>query len=251
MTNPWFKFYAGEYLGDPKILQLNGDERSCWVTLLCIANQADGKPIRFLSEEHLIFQAGAKDCAGVLKKFESLDMIRICNGSVTVLNWEKRQKSESYSRVQKFRDKKRNEKVTHRVEKRRIENTNTSEEFPIEIVGESLEEAESNPETPRSHTTHKTTNNEYSDSFQKFWELFPRKEGKRAANHLWESIKAPPELLTRIYTAVEVQRTTPQWKKENGKYIPLPTNWLRDARWEDEVKGTKQNLNMASMAEHL
>lgn len=124
MANQWFKFYGGEYLSDPKMLQLNAVERSCWLTLLCLASQSEVGEIKFLSESQLFVLSGVHDSnISVLKKFEELDMIKICNGVVTLINWEKRQYSEGYSRVKNFRKRKSNgEDNDRREENRREEN---------------------------------------------------------------------------------------------------------------------------------
>lgn len=122
MANQWFKFYGGEYLSDPKMLQLNASERSCWVTLLCLASQSENGEIKFFSEAQLLALSGVTDnTSNVLKKFEELEMIRFCNGIVTVINWQKRQYSEGYSRVQQFRKRKSNTKDNDRIEENRIE----------------------------------------------------------------------------------------------------------------------------------
>lgn len=118
---PWFKFYAGDYLTDPKIMLLSGNERSCWITIMCQACQNDGKPFKFFSEKQLLVMSGIMEDIEVFKKFEELDMIRISNGFVTVLNWEKRQYSEGYSRVKEFRKRKSNTEDNNRVDKSREE----------------------------------------------------------------------------------------------------------------------------------
>ncbi len=130
MINPWFKFYAGEYLSDPKILRLNGNERSCWLTLLCQASQNNGKEIKFLDEKQLLMMSGVMEDIKVLEKFEKLGMITLCNDIVTVINWEKRQYSEGYDRVKKFRNKNVTPKITIE-EKRREEKRRDKEELPI------------------------------------------------------------------------------------------------------------------------
>jgi hypothetical protein len=112
MPNPWFKFYGGEYLSDPKIKILNDSERSCWISLLCFASQSNGGSVEFVSEEILMRDSGIPfgsdrwtETLGVLKKFEKLKMVTISNDVVTVKNWAKRQTSESYDRVKRFREK--------------------------------------------------------------------------------------------------------------------------------------------------
>lgn len=103
---------------------------------------------------------------------------------------------------------------------------------PFEIRGEEFETAMTSPGPLRAAGV----NNEYTKEFLLFWEAYPRKEGKRAANFVWETIKAPPELFKRIMEAVRHNQKTEQWQEENGKYVPMPSTWLRESRWEDEIK---------------
>ena len=37
-----------------------------------------------------------------------------------------------------------------------------------------------------------------------------------------------------MISAVIKQRQSDQWMKDNGQYIPMPTTWLNQRRWEDE-----------------
>ena len=117
----WFKFYGQEYLSDPKIDRLTPTERSCWMTLLCMASLTEGR-IKFLTVEALIERSGVKQdpykpeewekALGVLKKFTSLDMIKCHeNGDIDIINWEKRQESNMTvaERVRKHRAKNKDE----------------------------------------------------------------------------------------------------------------------------------------------
>lgn len=121
MANQWFKFYGAEYLSDPKILQLNGNERSCWTTLMALASQTEDGIIKFLSEKQLLILSGVQEDIKIFEKLEKLKMITLSNGSVTLLNWQKRQLSEGYFRVKKFREKNCNAKDNDRIEENRIE----------------------------------------------------------------------------------------------------------------------------------
>jgi hypothetical protein len=49
--------------------------------------------------------SGVSEDIKVLKKFEELGMVTLCNGDVTILNWEKRQLSEATKRVRDYRRK--------------------------------------------------------------------------------------------------------------------------------------------------
>ena len=35
--------------------------------------------------------------------------------------------------------------------------------------------------------------------------------------------------------AIEKQKKSAQWTKNDGQFIPHPTTWLNGKRWEDEV----------------
>ena len=68
------------------------------------------------------------------------------------------------------------------------------------------------------------------EAFEKFWTVYPKKVGKEAARKAFAKVKAPVDTLI---SAVEAQKTSAQWTKDNGQYIPNPATWLNQGRWED------------------
>jgi len=70
-------------------------------------------------------------------------------------------------------------------------------------------------------------------SFAEFWEAYPRKVNKKEAKQKWFKAKLPD--LAFILKALEIQKQTESWQKNKGKYIPHPTTWLNQERWEDET----------------
>jgi hypothetical protein len=75
--------------------------------------------------------------------------------------------------------------------------------------------------------------------FAAFWSAYPRcpnKVAKGAARQMWNQIQPDEELQSRILQALDEQKRCKGWLKEEGQYIPRPDNWLRDERWDDEVK---------------
>lgn len=73
------------------------------------------------------------------------------------------------------------------------------------------------------------------DGFDLFWAVYPRKEKKQPAHKAWDKLNPQNGLVEKILRAVEVQKKSEQWKKDKGKYIPHPTTWLNEKRWEDEI----------------
>lgn len=72
-------------------------------------------------------------------------------------------------------------------------------------------------------------------AFDSFWSAYPKKIGKGAARKAFKKIKPDQELLEEMLSALENQKKSAQWMKENGQFIPNPTTWLNQERWMDEV----------------
>jgi hypothetical protein len=51
----------------------------------------------------------------------------------------------------------------------------------------------------------------------------------------WEKLKPDTDLFEKIMAGLSAWKTTEQWTKENGKYVPNAKNWLSDRQWEDNV----------------
>lgn len=68
--------------------------------------------------------------------------------------------------------------------------------------------------------------------FEKFWSAYPKKVGKKSARKAFDRAKMPVETLL---SAIERQKCSTQWSKDNGQYIPNPATWLNQGRWDDEL----------------
>ena len=77
---------------------------------------------------------------------------------------------------------------------------------------------------------------EYVEDFDAFYAMYPRHENKSAALKAWKKLKPNAELQAIMAKALMEQKKSPQWKKDGGQYIPYPSTWLNQRRWEDEVK---------------
>lgn len=69
--------------------------------------------------------------------------------------------------------------------------------------------------------------------FDRFWALYPRKVGKAKAIAVWNRLKVNGKL-EQVLAAVEAQKKSEQWTREGGRFIPHPTTWLNEGRWDDE-----------------
>lgn len=71
-----------------------------------------------------------------------------------------------------------------------------------------------------------------ADAFAAFWKAYPRRVGKGAAESAWK--KVPAEAHAKIMAAIEDQKKGADWIKDNGQFIPHPSTWLNQKRWEDD-----------------
>lgn len=71
-----------------------------------------------------------------------------------------------------------------------------------------------------------------SDSdFDSFWSVYPKRIGKNKAKQFF--LKIDHDKLDVILKSIEDQKKTEQW--QNPRYIPHPSTWINQGRWEDEI----------------
>ena len=71
--------------------------------------------------------------------------------------------------------------------------------------------------------------------FAEFWAEYPKKVGKQAARTSWKRIKPDAKLHERIMQAVATAKKSEQWNREGGRFVPNPSTWLNQGRWDDEL----------------
>lgn len=78
-----------------------------------------------------------------------------------------------------------------------------------------------------------TRNKERNDwpGFEDFWQAYPKKVGKSEAQKSWAKLK--PNLQT-VLDALSWQKNQPNWTKDGGQYIPNPSTYLNQGRYNDE-----------------
>jgi hypothetical protein len=88
----------------------------------------------------------------------------------------------------------------------------------------------------------------YMFDFNLFWNKYPKKVGKRNCEKIY----------TKIVTSKEVEQSLlkgldsyiEKWRVEHTdiKYIPNPSTWLNQARWEDDVVISNEQFNKNARA---
>lgn len=71
-------------------------------------------------------------------------------------------------------------------------------------------------------------------NFEKFWNAYPKKVSKGQAEKAWQQLKPDESLLTLMVEKLKVLKSTENWQKEAGQFIPHPATWLNAKGWNDE-----------------
>lgn len=109
--------------------------------------------------------------------------------------------------------------------------------------------------TTRKNTTRKNNNNRssdadpasrYSEQFENWWSIYPRKIGKGKAYKIW----AKDKLDKRVDGLIEKlsQQNAMQFAFTEDKFIPHASTYLSEARYDDEIeqRGSANETNFTS-----
>lgn len=72
--------------------------------------------------------------------------------------------------------------------------------------------------------------------FAEFWSAYPKKVAKQYALKAWKRLRPDAELHEKIMQAVNAQKRSEQWRRDNGRYIPNPATWLNGGQWDNELE---------------
>lgn len=73
-----------------------------------------------------------------------------------------------------------------------------------------------------------------SGAFDEFWNVYPKRVGRAAAEKAFAKVNPDQDLLAQIVAAVAAQSGSDQWRRDGGQFIPNPATWLNQARWLDQ-----------------
>ena len=80
------------------------------------------------------------------------------------------------------------------------------------------------------------------DGFDLFWQAYPKKVSKPAAQRAFKAAKINGHL-SEVIGDIEAKKASADWQKENGQFIPNPATYLNQRRWEDEMSSTTKQTS--------
>lgn len=105
---------------------------------------------------------------------------------------------------------------------------NCGELPPNPIQSESNQNPNPNPNPMRAGS-------DADGAFERFWSAYPRKVSKQEAKKAFVKALEKTDIDTML-AAIEAQKNCPQWVKDKGQFIPHPSTWLNQCRWNDETE---------------
>ncbi len=221
-----------------------------WFKLLCLAGNINNDGLLYLTKEvpytvdmlSTHFNKPQNIINLAIKTFLMFGMIEVIDDVMQISNWEKYQnidalnkiREQTRKRVGEYRQRKQlkapcNVTVTHNV----TQCNATDKEIDIDI------DKERKILSPSNDGGDCAKNCEH---FNTFWSAYPKKIGKAAALKAWEKHHGDKHIDKALKT-IERMKQTEQWKREGGRFIPNPTTWINQGRWDDEVEGRQDDLD--------
>lgn len=84
----------------------------------------------------------------------------------------------------------------------------------------------------------------YADSekkkmFAEFWNAYPNKSNRPAAERAFYHIRNLKEKFPTIMNGLRQHAQSEMWQDRNGMFIPFPARWLNQEGWNNPVRSTK------------
>lgn len=196
--DPAVLFYTSDFISGT--LTMNYEQKGKYIILLCLQHQ-QGR----LSYEDMMTICGTYD-EKIFSKFIKDDEGFYYNERMSVEVDKRKKYSESRSENRKSHNKHMN-------------NICSSHEGHMENENENI------------NVIKKENKNEM---FNAFWKAYPKKKAKSDAEKAFDKLNPDGTLLQTILSVINKSKTTEDWLKEKGKFIPFPASWLNGKRWLDE-----------------
>lgn len=232
MKDPAFLFYSNDFLSGTMLM--SNEEVGIYIKLLCLQHQQG-----HLKEEDMLSIGATKK---IFSKF-----IKDAKGDYYNERLEyEANKRKAYSESRKNNRKK---KETYKEDMKNIcnsyeehmenENVNINKDIDLiknkdrdkRVIGEEEEEIE--------------VLEIWETQFNEFYNQYPKKVKKQDVKKWFQKNKPSNELFSSMLHSLEQFRASKDWQKDGGQFIPYPSTWLNQKRWEDE--GIEQNKPMSAL----
>ncbi len=247
MKRPAFQFYPADWRNDAGLKLCSLSARGLWIEMICIMHAAEpyghlcaaGRPLDTRDLSKLVGES-ERD---VKKWLDELVRNNVCSSEEGAIISRRMVRDES-------------------LRERRAAGGEAGSEFghlgaehgkkggrPRKETGD--KKPPLNPPPSSSSSSSSSSSNTPSllkgGGFDEFWSAYPKKVGKDDARKAFMRRKPDDELLASMLTAIAAQRESQAWTKDAGQFIPNPSTWLNQGRWQDEPDSGQQSAERGSV----
>ena len=79
------------------------------------------------------------------------------------------------------------------------------------------------------------------ERFARLWEQYPKKVRFADAKQMFSELSPDEATYEKMLKALEIQKQSPGWKEENGRYVPQLANWIADRRFDGVVEAENED----------
>lgn len=114
------------------------------------------------------------------------------------------------------------------------------QKFEAERLEKQKAEQEAKAELEAKAKAKAETENQLLKNFELFWSAYPNKKSKKPAFEKFKRIDFKKTSFESIMISLEKQKQSDDWTKNGGQYVPMPTTWIFNERWADEIQTPAQ-----------
>lgn len=230
MKDPAFLFYSNDFLSGTMLM--SNEEVGIYIKLLCLQHQQghlEEKDMLSIGATKKVFSKFIKDNKGYYYN-ERLEYEANKRKAYSESRKNNRKKKETYEEDMKnicnsYEEHMENENIN--INKNIIKNKDRDKG----VIGEEEEETK--------------ILDMWETQFNDFYSLYPKKVKKQDVKKWFQKNKPSNELFSSMLYSLEQFRASKEWQKDGGQFIPYPSTWLNQKRWEDE--GIEQMRPMSAL----
>lgn len=250
---PYLPLYVMDFVTDEKLEQCSAESTGVYIRLMCYMHKSvpygtvtlnqkcrnDGDAVAGFAK--MLSRPMPYDTAVIERSLKELIEMGVLTLEGDVLLQKRMvydgELSETRAAAAKQRGSKTSAKPEQNSSKRPAKSQqNTENEYEYENEIESEDDRENDRAGDRASSSHQRSAVE--ERFDLFWAAYPKKTGKGYARKIFLKIAPSKELFERMMAALEKAKRCEQWVKDRGQYIPYPSTWLNQERWDDDYGPT-------------
>jgi hypothetical protein len=248
-------WYPGDWRKDPGVHALDYYHRGVWFEILMLMHEGERRGMLTLNGKAMPMDALAQ-ILGIPKTELEPTVNRLVTYGVASIDEETGALCcRRMLRDEAFRSSRaRNGAKGGRPPKTEREPTGNLDETPSVSVSSSLSLSTTEQQN-RSDGVVGSNGYSLEQYFATFYKSYPRKVGKPAALRAWRGVfngvaeSKWSGLFQSILKALGEHKKQDQWTKDDGRFIPHPSTWLNQHRWEDELPGLNGRVRGAERGE--